>query len=280
MNQNTEYENFTQEIYQKLINDEDINTIDVKHNVKLLGKSGQRHQIDVYWEYEFAGIIQKVVIECKNYIRKVSVDKVNAFCTVISDLSDVKGIMVTKVGYQSGAKKIATHYGITLKELRTPNEEDSKVGQIDIHTVMNIRRRLFLLDKDWMDANNINLSFYRMYLDNISLTKKNEWAKADYLPLETSMDTNIFNERGEVIAFFDILEQNLSPKVGHTYDFENAYVDTRYWGRVKIKAIKYVFNETRETKVIAIDASNIIKAILKDTLSGKIKFFDKNGNIK
>jgi hypothetical protein len=33
--------------------------------------------------------------------------------------------MVTKVGYQKGAKEFATHYGINLKELRLPNKEES-----------------------------------------------------------------------------------------------------------------------------------------------------------
>jgi len=40
MNLNTEYEKFAREIYQKLMNAEGINTINVKHNVKLTGKSG------------------------------------------------------------------------------------------------------------------------------------------------------------------------------------------------------------------------------------------------
>lgn len=52
MDENTEYERFAREIYQGLIKADGINTIDVKHNVKLRGKFGQEHQIDVYWEYE------------------------------------------------------------------------------------------------------------------------------------------------------------------------------------------------------------------------------------
>ena len=51
MNPNTEYEKFAQEIYQGLLNEESIKAIQVQHNVKLRGKSGQLHQVDVYWEY-------------------------------------------------------------------------------------------------------------------------------------------------------------------------------------------------------------------------------------
>ena len=46
MNQNIEYEKFTQGIYQELINARGI-TANVEHNVKLIGNSGQKHQIDV-----------------------------------------------------------------------------------------------------------------------------------------------------------------------------------------------------------------------------------------
>ena len=54
MNHNTEYERFTQEIYQQLVNLDVVRTTKVKHDVKLEGRSGQKHQIDVYWEYEIA----------------------------------------------------------------------------------------------------------------------------------------------------------------------------------------------------------------------------------
>lgn len=71
MNQNTEYERFTQEIYQQLVNTDVVKATKVLHDVKLEGRSGQKHQIDVYWEYEIAGNKQKVAIECKNYNRPV-----------------------------------------------------------------------------------------------------------------------------------------------------------------------------------------------------------------
>ena len=70
MNPNTEYEKFAQEIYQGLLNEERIKAIQVQHNVKLRGKSGQLHQVDVYWEYELAGVNHKVAIECKNYNKR------------------------------------------------------------------------------------------------------------------------------------------------------------------------------------------------------------------
>ena len=42
MNQNAEYEKFTQEIYQQLLNTAfgNVKTVEVLHNVKLRGRSG------------------------------------------------------------------------------------------------------------------------------------------------------------------------------------------------------------------------------------------------
>ena len=45
MNDNIEYEKFTQEIYNEILKNLYVKNIDVKHNVKLTGKSGQKHQI-------------------------------------------------------------------------------------------------------------------------------------------------------------------------------------------------------------------------------------------
>lgn len=52
MNLNTEYEQFTQKAYEQLSKYHHFNIKNVQHNIKLKGRSGCKHQIDVYWEYE------------------------------------------------------------------------------------------------------------------------------------------------------------------------------------------------------------------------------------
>lgn len=56
MNPNTEFERFTQRVFQKLEHNGVLKPSRVQHNVKLKGKSGCEHQIDVLWEYEKDGI--------------------------------------------------------------------------------------------------------------------------------------------------------------------------------------------------------------------------------
>ncbi len=270
MNPNTEYEKFAQEIYQGLLNEESIKAIQVQHNVKLRGKSGQLHQVDVYWEYELAGVNHKVAIECKNYNKPVSVGKVRDFYGVLSDLNNVNGIMVTKVGYQKGAKEFATHYGINLKELRLPNKEESIIGRLELNLNIFITRRLFLLDDEWAKSS-INLEGYRKYL--MFFSGDNDWTTTDF-PLETLPDAKICDKNGIPIVSFDELEDKLpseNTEPEYIFNFEDAYIDTRNMGRVKIKKVKYVFIQEREKKVFDIDARYFIKAILKDVLNGEIK---------
>ena len=61
MNPDIGFELFIQRIYQKLVNNVILKPTEVRHNVKLEGRSGCKHQIDV------AGNLHRVAIECKNY---------------------------------------------------------------------------------------------------------------------------------------------------------------------------------------------------------------------
>lgn len=272
MDQNTEYEIFTQEIYQELTNAHGITT-SVKHNIKLIGQSGQAHQIDVYWEYEIKGERHKVAIECKNYNRKLSVDKVNAFRGLLADLTGVKGIMITQKGYQVGAKIIAASCGINLKELRLPDIKDNcNIAEIELKVQTSLIRRLYLLDTDWAKGNNIDWLPERNFSASLS-QESDEWGDG-YLPLSVVGDA-IYDEKGHVVAHIEELSNRDLQKSESVFDFENAYVRTRNWGKVKLKSIKIIKRKKLEQRLITIDARNITRAILKDALSGEIMFFSK-----
>lgn len=275
MNENIEYEKFTQEIYQTLINAQGIKNISVQHNIKLTGKSKQKHQIDVYWEYEIAGIRNKIAIECKNYGKEVSIAKVKDFLAVLTDLNNVNGIIVTKVGYQKGAKNLADFYGINLKELRFPKDDDwegrVKTVVFRMNVVSpNIKQRIPFFDNDWVKAN----------------IKLPENGQVDCVVQGATNEIIIYDETGKPITNFLELDQkiphNWQSAVGleHTYNFENAYLKVIPIGRIKILGVKYVYDIEIGTEEVKIDGEKFTKAILKDALTGEIKFFDKEGNIK
>ena len=273
MNPNIEYEKFTQEIYQELVNADVLKTTEVQHNVKLKGRSGQEHQIDVYWEYEIAGTKQKVAIECKNYNKTIG--KVRDFYGVLCDLNNVVGIMVTKVGYQKGAKEYASEYGISLKELRTPNPGEAIIGEVEMNFDISVRRCLFLVDVNDSETEKFSASRYKQFLSWMSLDK-DSWINATHIPLEL-IDRNIINSNGTTITTLEKIEEEL-PKDSDSdiiFKYEDAFVNTR-WGKIKINEIKYEYKYTNEKKIIAIDAQDFVKAILKDALNGEIRFIAEN----
>ena len=276
MNPNIEYEKFTQEIYQELVNADVLNTTDVQHNVKLKGRSGQEHQIDVYWEYEIAGTKHKVAIECKNYNQAVPIGRVRDFFGALYDLVDVKGIMVTKVGYQKGAKEYASYYGIDLKELRSPNSGEAVIGEVELHINTSTRHCLFLVDDNYAETDKFSVYQYKRRLDFMRIDRTSRWINATHIPLEL-IDRNIINSNGTTITTLEKIEKEL-PKDSDSdivFKYEDAYVNTR-WGKIKINEIKYEYEYKNEKKIIAIDAQDFVKAILKDALNGEIRMIANN----
>ncbi len=156
----TEYEKFVQQVYQVLNSQSDLSDVKVQQNVFLDGNS-RRHQIDVYWEFCKAGIEYKVAVECKDYKRAVSAEKIDAFATVLNDLGNIKGVFVSKNGFQSGAIQDAKRYGIQLMEIRDPREEDfeNKVANVILNLdviSIKVRNIKFNLDNEWKEKHTTN----------------------------------------------------------------------------------------------------------------------------
>ena len=277
-NKNTEYEQFAQKVFAGLSSQKRVKTIKLQHNVKLLGKSGTRHQIDVYWEYEKDGQLHKVAIECKNYSKNVPIGKVRDFYGVIDDIDDLQGIMITRKGFQYGAKKYALSKNIHLKELRAPIGEESLAGRIITDFHISTRRCLYLVDEDWAKQHRFDIKPYLRWLDMMSIEHKSQWVNASHIPIERKSD-DIYNYMKEVITSHEEIEATIPGTMeedsSHTIPFEDAYIDSKYWGLVKIKEIKYEYtNETRRS-IMDIDARDFIEAILKDVESGVIEYVEK-----
>lgn len=272
MKNGTRYELLTQQVYQVLLECEwPGKNICVQHDVKLKGTSGQEHQIDVYWEYEFAGIKNKVAIECKDYSKPLAIGKVRDFYGVLADLKDVKGIMIASNGFQKGAKDYAKSWGINLKELSVSNEVPV-IAEIDNHIHVALRRRLFLIDEDWAKEKGYNINSYRERLSWMSVNY-NEWLNASHLPLQTK-DSIIYDAQGNKVASIDELESGMSKEiiggVEHTFTFEDAYVKLDS-GLFKIKEVLFTDKEEDHYNTFRVTADNFVKAILKDALDGKIQ---------
>ncbi|HHQ4708860.1 TPA: restriction endonuclease [Aeromonas veronii] len=112
----TEYELFVREFHEKLLRQDGFENLEVKHNVKIKGKSGNKNQIDVYWEVVIAGVTQKFCVECKKWKNRVRKSDVGSFISTINDIGGARGIYVTTKGFQPGAIKLAEENQIILIE--------------------------------------------------------------------------------------------------------------------------------------------------------------------
>lgn len=235
------------------------------------GRSGCKHQIDVYWEYENNGVVHRVAIECKNYNNAVSKGKVCAFQGVLSDLDNIEGIMITKKSYQSGARKYAKQYGILLKELREPEYGETIIGKFEQNFHIEMRQTLFKVDEIWANEHNIDLEGYKQRMDFISVHKTHKWSNAAHIPLPYK-DRLIRNSAGIIITTLDILEKQIPDHPTNdfpiVFQYDDAYISTS-WGSVKILEIMYAYEIEDRKNIISIDAEGFVKAILKDAFNDK-----------
>jgi len=159
------YEQLTQAIFQRILALDDIHTINVQHNVILDGKSvdpatdkRMRHQIDVYWEFEVGGVRYRTAIQAKDWATHVPLSAVLTFKSVLDDLpGQVRGIMVTKTGFQSGAQTYADANGIERYILRKPTAEDlaGRFTRLQLNIRMLVPRFDILaidVDASWLSA--------------------------------------------------------------------------------------------------------------------------------
>jgi hypothetical protein len=69
-----DYENFVQRMMEALNDDEVSKTgtikLDIQKNIQLRDRQNTLRQFDIYWSYEFMGVNNQVIIECKNYNKK------------------------------------------------------------------------------------------------------------------------------------------------------------------------------------------------------------------
>lgn len=276
-NPNIQYELLAKELYEILHRAEGINTIDIQHNVKVRGKSGCEHQIDVYWEFEMVGQKHRIAIECKNYTHDIQIGRIRDFFGVVYDIGSINGIFVTKKGYQSGAKSFADYYGISLKEMREPTDEDwgGRIRKVIFDITVfsnNIKKTNIKINKEWSEKNGS--------VEEIDKTQMFE--RTDRVVL--------LNEEGHIITNVnELINQLPSPlkkenvelsdlsNLVHTFPFEDSFMLIN--GRKeKVDEITFTYDILSET--IISEAEFIAKAILKDVKSGNIKFFDEEGGFK
>lgn len=98
-----EYEHIVAEIHRQFAGD-----AKVTEDETIIGKSGQPRQVDVAIRTTVDGAYNVlIIVECKDYRRRVGIDKVDELVGKIDDVGAVMGVLVSNSGFTEDAKRRA-----------------------------------------------------------------------------------------------------------------------------------------------------------------------------
>jgi Restriction endonuclease len=116
-----DYEDYVEMVYRAIHEAESPNgstkPVCIERNKIITSHDRTSAEIDIYWEFDLGGITYRVAVECKNLQKPVAIDKVRDFKDKITNLG-LKGLMVSKSGFTSQARKKASAAGIDLIVIR------------------------------------------------------------------------------------------------------------------------------------------------------------------
>ncbi|MBI3818847.1 MAG: restriction endonuclease [Planctomycetes bacterium] len=278
------YEILTRAIYQSILKSQGTEKIEVQHNQVIEGRSGVGHQIDVLWQFRIANIEHKVIVECKDYATTLTLGRVRDFFGVVHDIGNVSGIIVTKVGFQSGAVEFAEHYGINLKLLRKPSDADwaGRVKNINISIVLKG------VDSSYENPLRLNLQIRnpqdKVRLD--ALEKSGLLAKLSPLDMKL-LDSNGVATTEEfrywIPGVVPVFELQVGGPYKHIIKQDGMFINyPRIDGkteRIELAAIEveYYIKEFNSVET-EVQGDDIVKAILKDYSTGKVEHVHRSGS--
>lgn len=77
--------------------------------------TGDSYEIDVFYEFNKAGVRHRVAIECKDWSRPVNQGQILEFHQKIKNIgNDIVGVVVSRSGYQTGVEKVAARHNVLL----------------------------------------------------------------------------------------------------------------------------------------------------------------------
>lgn len=105
------FESYVQFVYETLLGAQGRN-ISVSRRATVYDNHGNTYNIDIFYEFDVAGVHHRVAIECKDTRRPVERDDAIAFTGKIRDLPSTIGIFISKGGFQPAARKYLQDHGI------------------------------------------------------------------------------------------------------------------------------------------------------------------------
>jgi Restriction endonuclease len=275
----TEYEKFVRDIQQFLLDAQGLETVKAKHNIVLKGVSSQGHQIDVYWEYRLAGITHRVALECKRHSTKVDLGIIRDFWGVLDDIPGLRGVVVSPVGFTSGAEKYAQSKGIGLKVVRQAQDADYdgrlKTIRINVHQRLPvILKSEMILDEAWYT---VNANAEREALLQ-EMQGTQETLVKDVVIEERDTGERIF--LAQLLKYLPVLDlEDISGSHEWEKVFNQGFLLQPKKPDLKLSKIKVYYQIDESTEDISIDAGDVAETLIKDAIQGTLLFVDEQGSI-
>ncbi len=113
------FEEVIKKIYDISLSDYEVK---IDHDIKLKGKSGASHQIDVFVQISMPLITIKEIIDCKHWNSNVKKSEVTSLDSIRNEVNANKATIISRKGFQRGAIQYARFNGINLYKIITPDE--------------------------------------------------------------------------------------------------------------------------------------------------------------
>lgn len=280
-NTGIEYEIFVQYLVDALLKADNVcgqKKTKVERRKIIKDNNGIDREIDVYWEFELAGIIYKNAIECKDYNSTISIEKIDALVGKLKDIPGVRGIFATQKGYQSGAETKAKQNGIELLIVRKLEDKDF-VDEQGNSLISQIQMNITCLSFPRIQRVNIRLD--KKYIEEKRVKEYPQGAMccdAQKTYIETS---DMKQSLSKILEEF--LKKQGDPVGPHskTISFSDAYIIYDNGTRLKLKEVQveYVVMPPH-TSSFSIDFKDIYAGVIEYLSNGKKTWIRKNGIIE
>lgn len=273
-NNGAELEQLTQQVFQTILDQDQVQNIEVERNVRLAGVLTS-HQIDIFWEFIVGEIRYRTLVEVKDWKETVDQAEILKFRAVLDDLpGQPRGIIVSQSGFQAGARRIAAANGIVLYELRKLREADlnNRVSALVLNLVVSLPSASDIHlehDENWRRSEALRLGLNEAPRLQLSLD-----------PPETKLFDNDGKEIGTVQAVIDDLYPKglleLAPiRVRHAFN-QPTFLETHApsFPRLKVVALRVTICSSKIEQEVVLDVNEFVDYVLKETLTGAVQAFD------
>lgn len=277
-----DYERLVASVFEAILKQDQVHTLEIRHDAKVRGLSGEEFQIDVYWRFKAVGLEYSAIVEVKNWKKRIKRNVVQMLESTLRDVpGQPRGVIVSARGFQSGAIAFAKAHGIELYTLAEDFNEPivmSTLGWARVSLAPELKAgRLYGRLVMFNPKVSIRAKFVGGGLSDM------ERQKLQSKKTDLSMERFIYDERGIAIeTISSIVRRHLKPatkesKVVFTEQFEKPTFFDPWGDGMSLPLESLTFDVEIVTKTIdrIFRSESVVDLILTNIVTGDIKRFSR-----